>query len=72
MTTELIKNIAKRINEIDGRVSAHADGGCIVGTFRGKSREDYKYMISTRSFVFNNEGPSVRKAVESAVSEFNF
>ena len=69
MTTQLVIDIATRINQVDGRVSAYAEGGCIKGTFRGKKNEDYCYMVSSRSFVYNNEGPNVRKAVEQAISE---
>ena len=69
MTTQLVIDIANRVHQIDGRVSAYAEGGCIKGTFRGKQQEDYCYMISKREFVFNNEGPNVRKAVEQAISE---
>jgi len=70
MTTQLIIDIANRIHQIDPRVSAYADGGTIKGTFRGKQKEDYCYMVSSRSFIYNNEGPNVRKAVEQAISEF--
>ena len=69
MTTQLIIDIATKINKIDGRISAYADGGTIKGTFRGKQNEDYCYMVSSREFVYNNEGPNVRKAVEQAVKE---
>lgn len=69
MTTQLVIDIAKRINQIDARVSAYAEGGCVKGTFRGKKNEDYSYMISSKTFIYNNEGPNVRKAVEQAMSE---
>ena len=69
MTTQLAIDIATRINQIDGRVSAYAEGGTIKGTFRGKKNEDYCYMVSSRSFVYNNEDHNVRKAVEQAISE---
>lgn len=69
MTTEIVIEIAARIKQIDPRVSAYADGGTIKGTFRGKQNETYCYMVSSREFVYNNEGPNVRKAVEQAVSE---
>ena len=69
MTTQLVIDIAKRINQIDARVSAYADGGTIKGTFRGKKNEDYCYMVSSKTFIYNNEGPNVRKAVEQAISE---
>lgn len=69
MTTQLVIEIANRVHQIDGRVSAYAEGGMIKGTFRGKKNEDYCYMVSSRSFIYNNEGTNVRKAVEQAVLE---
>ena len=69
MTTQLVIDIANRVHQIDGRISAYAEGGCIKGTFRGKKNEDYCFMISTRSFTYNNEGSNVRRAVEQAISE---
>lgn len=70
MTTQLVIEIANRIHQIDGRVSATAEGGMIKGTFRGKKNEDYCYMISSREFEYNNEGNNVKKAVEQAINEF--
>lgn len=69
LTTQLVIDIAKRVKEIDPRVSAYAEGGRIKGTFRGKRNETYSYMISKRAFDYNNEGPNVREAVEQAVAE---
>ena len=70
MTTQLIIDIAKRVNEIDPRISAYADGGTIKGCFRGKGSENYSYLVTAREFQFNNEGPNVRKAIEQAINEF--
>jgi len=61
--------IAERVHQIDGRVSCYVEGGTLNGTFRGKQNEDYKYMVTSRTFIFNNEGPNVRKAIEQAISE---
>ncbi len=69
MTTDLVTEIAKRVNQIDSRISAYAEGGCIKGTFRGKQKEDYCFLVSAKEFKYNNEGPNVRKAVEQAISE---
>lgn len=69
ITTQLILDIAARVNQIDARVSAHVTGGMIHGTFRGKTSENYKYNVAAGEFVYNNEGPNVKKAIEKAVSE---
>ena len=69
MTTQIMIDISNRIKAIDGRVHAYAEGGVIKGCFRGKGSENFEYMVSSRSFNFNNEGPNVRKAVNQAVSE---
>lgn len=69
MTTQLVIDIAKRVKEIDPRVSAYAEGGRIKGTFRGKKSEDYSYMVSSRTFDYNNQGIHVQRAVEQAISE---
>lgn len=69
MTTQLVLDIAQRINQIDPRISAYAEGGQIKGTFRGKTRENYCYMVGSKSFIYNNEGPNVAKAVAQAISE---
>lgn len=69
ITTQLVIDLAKKINQIDPRVSAYAEGGFIKGCFRGKGKENYSYSVTARQFEFNNEGPSVRIAVEKAVSE---
>jgi hypothetical protein len=65
----LMNRIAEEIKKADGRVSAYVDGGTIKGTFRGKKSEDYCYMVTKREFVWNNEGPNVRKAVEAAIAK---
>jgi hypothetical protein len=67
MTTQFVIDLAKKVNEIDPRVSAVADGGTIKGCFRGKGGENYVYMVSSNEFLVNNEGPSVRKAFAKAV-----
>ena len=69
MTTQQVIDIANRIRQIDGRVSAYAEGGMIKGRFRGEVGEDYCYMVSSQRFLYNNEGPNVRRAVEQAVTE---
>ncbi len=69
MTTQLVIDLANRINQIDPRISAYVDGGTIKGTFRGKRNEDYCYMVSSKSFIYNNEGLNIRKAIEQAISE---
>jgi len=69
MTTQIVIDIANRIHEIDSRISAYAEGGTIKGTFRGKMKEDYCYMVSSRRFVYNNQGYNIRCAVEQAISE---
>lgn len=69
MTTQQVIDIARRITQIDPRISAHANGGTITGTFRGKAKEDYSYLLSAKTFIFNNEGPNVKKAVDQAVTE---
>lgn len=65
----LMNQIIAEIKKADPRVSAYVDGGCIQGTFRGKKSEDYCYMVTKREFVYNNEGPNVRKAIEAAIAK---
>ena len=69
MTTQLVIDIAKRVKEIDPRVSAYAEGGLIQGCFRGKGKENYSYLLTARKFQYNNEGPNVRNAIEQAINE---
>jgi len=69
MTTQLVIDIANRINQIDPRISARAEGGMIKGTFRGKQHEDYAYMVTERKFYKNNAGNPVNVAVEKAMTE---
>jgi len=69
MTTQLVIDIAKRVNKIDTRISAYAEGGTIKGCFRGKGKENYSYLLTARQFEYNNEGLNVRKAIEQAVYE---
>jgi len=69
MRTNLMNEIAARVKQIDARVSCIVEGGMLKGTFRGKKNEDYCYIVSSREFKYNNEGPNVRKAIEQAVNE---
>lgn len=62
-----LEEIARRVRNADPRISTFIEGGTIVGTFRGKRGEDYKYMTG-RGLVYNNEGPNVRRAFESALN----
>jgi len=69
ITTQLVIDLAKKIKQIDPRVSAYVEGGFIKGCFRGKGSETYSYLVTARQFEFNNGGSNVRIAVEKAISE---
>lgn len=62
-----LEEIARRVRAFDARISTFVEGGTIIGTFRGKRDEDYKYQAG-RGLVFNNEGPNVRRAFEKSLS----
>jgi hypothetical protein len=69
MTTQLIIDLANKVNQIDPRISAYAEGGYIKGCFRGKGKENYSFLVSAREFQYNNEGPNVEKAIKKAILE---
>lgn len=46
--------LATAVTQLDSRVNAFAEGMYIVGNFRGKKSEQFKYNPQTRTFVFNN------------------
>jgi hypothetical protein len=69
MTAQQVIDIATKVNQIDPRINTIVEGGTIRGCFRGKQNENYQYMVTERSFVFNNEGPNVRKAFEKAIEQ---
>ena len=51
-----VENFAKRMEELEPRLSTFCEGGYITGTFRGKRGYDYKYCFTSGEMIFDNNG----------------
>jgi len=60
--------IAKNVRAIDAAISTFVEGAMIIGTYRGKKSEGYKYCTTSRSFIYNNAGRWVSEPFSKAIA----
>lgn len=72
MNTQKANEIAQKVAAIDARVAAivEEEGGEIFlrGSFKAKKGTNYKYNLTTGTWVYNNEGYHVENAITSALN----
>ena len=71
MTAQFAIEVAKRVKEICPASNAYEEGGCVLGSYRGKSSEKFSYLITAKAFQYNNAGYIIREAIEQAIAELS-